>query len=60
MQNVEPDGKIMRTARGGILRSARWRDPAPLISAEVSRQSAEGAFGPIDEGPPITLTRIQQ
>lgn len=43
MQKVV-NGKVLRRDDGKILKPEGWRDPAPLLETEMSRQTQEGAF----------------
>ncbi len=38
------NGKVLKRADGKVLKPAGWRDPAPLLIAEVERQRRDGAF----------------
>ncbi len=38
------NGRVLRREDGKILKPETWRDPAPLLAAEMDRQEVEGAF----------------
>jgi predicted HAD superfamily Cof-like phosphohydrolase len=38
------DGKVIRRADGKILKPEGWKDPEPLLHAEIERQLQEGSF----------------
>ena len=39
------DGRVVRRDDGKILKPEGWRDPGPLLAAELGRQAREGSWG---------------
>jgi len=38
------DGKVIKRPDGKVLKPATWRDPQPLLEAEMARQTRDGAW----------------
>jgi predicted HAD superfamily Cof-like phosphohydrolase len=43
MQKVV-NGKVLKRPDGKVMKPDTWRDPAPLLAAEMARQATDGSF----------------